>query len=259
MTFYDTVARYYDAENADKTDDIALYRDLTEDYPGAILDVGCGTGRVVLPLARDGHTVHGIDNNAAMLARAHKRIAMQPQAYPHLTLQQGDILKDELPPTKYSMVLLSYNMLMHFHEQPKQIALLERMREVIKMDGVLVLDLPNPADTFATPDSDAITLERTFIDPETGHMVMQQAVSALDRTTQLMRVHWIYDAIDGEGAVHRTVAPTLFRYYFPYEVQLLLRLTGFGIDQILGDADGSPFEDGCPRMIVLATPEPEAI
>jgi SAM-dependent methyltransferase len=251
--FYTTVARYYDAENADKTDDIDFYKGLLTAYPGPVLEIGCGCGRVVLPLARDGHTVHGIDNDATMLGRARKRVEIKPDAYPHLTLQEGDILTDEIPGGPFASVLMSYNMLMHFHHQPQQITLLERLRAVAADDALLVLDLPNAGEMFATPDSDAITLERTFIEPETGHMVMQQAVSVLDRATQMMRVSWIYDEITGDGTLKRTVAPTLFRYFFPYEVQLLLNRCGWGVDTLYGDTDGSPFEDGAPRMIVLAS------
>jgi len=253
--FYTTVARYYDAENADKTDDIEFYRELSEEYPGPILDVGCGSGRVVLPLARDGLTVHGMDNNTTMLDRARRRVRMQPEAYETLTLHEGDILTEPLPDVAFGCVLLTYNLLMHFHTQESQLALLARMREVISPDGVLVVDLPNAGEMFATPDSDAITLERTFLDPETGHMVMQQAVAALDRATQFMRVTWIYDEVTGDGTLKRTVAPTRFRYIFPYELQLLLKVSGFRVEQMYGDVDGSPYEDACPRMVVLATPE----
>ncbi len=254
MSFYTTVARYYDAENADKTDDIDFYRDMAEDVSQPILEIGVGSGRVALPLAREGHTVHGIDNNAAMLAMAHERIKADPTPYRKLTLQEGDILTDDVPGGPFEMILLSYNMLMHFHQQSQQLALLSRLRSLVADGGVLIIDLPNAGETFATQDTDAISLERTFIDPASGHMVMQQAVSELDRATQFMRVQWIYDEIDGDGAVKRTVAPTVFRYFFPYEVQLLLSMTGFRVHQMLGDVDGSPFEDGCPRMVILAGP-----
>jgi hypothetical protein len=86
-------------------------------------------------------------------------------------------------------------------------------------------------------------------------MVMQQAVSTLDRATQFMRVQWIYDEMTEDGVLKRTIAPTVFRYYFPYEMQLLLQLTGFRVEQVYGDTEGSPFEDGSPRMIVMAVPQ----
>lgn len=255
MSFYSTVARFYDAENADKTDDIAFYLELAEDHSDPILDIGCGSGRVVLPLAQAGYRVHGIDNNQAMLQRAQDRVGSQADRYASLTLHEGDILTSALPDVKFGLVLLTYNMLMHFHQQTQQLNLLRRLHEATANDGLLVIDLPNAGEMFATPDSDALTLERTFVEPETGHMVMQQAVTTLDRATQFMRVQWVYDEITDDGSVRRTVAPTLFRYFFPYEVQLLLKLTGWRVEQLYGDVDGSPFEDGCPRMVVLATPE----
>lgn len=257
MAFYSTVARYYDAENAGKTDDVELFLSLNEEYSGAVLDVGCGSGRVVLPLAEQGIRVHGIDNNAPMLALAHEKLDANPDAYSTLSLQEGDILTAELPPMRFGMVLLSYNMLMHFHQQPQQIRLLERLRAVIADEGVLVIDLPNSADAYLTPDSDDISLERIFINPQSGNRVMQQAVHSLDRATQFMRITWIYDEILEDGQIRRTIAPTVFRYFFPYEVQLLLRLAGFRVAQMYGDADGTPYEDGCPRMIFLAVPEVE--
>ena len=67
--FYATIARYYDAENTDKNDDVPLYLELAEEHGGPIMDIGCGTGRVMIPLARAGHEVHGIDNEPAMLVR----------------------------------------------------------------------------------------------------------------------------------------------------------------------------------------------
>lgn len=256
MSFYTTVAQYYDAENADKRDDIDLYLELAEEVGHPIFEVGCGSGRVVFPLARAGYEVVGMDNNEAMLTLARERVEQHRQEIETLTLLQGDILTAPLPKQKFKLVLLSYNMLMHFHEQDQQIALLRRMRSLIAEDGLLVIDLPNAGETFATADSDAITLERTFIEPVNGHMVMQQAVSTLDRTSQLMRVLWIYDEITEDGTLKRTTAPTLFRYFFPYEVQLLLQISGFQVDAFYGDTDCSPFEDTCPRMIVFAQPIP---
>jgi SAM-dependent methyltransferase len=255
MSFYDIVARFYDAENADKTDDIDFYKELASEYDDPILDVGCGSGRVVLPLAQAGHTVYGIDNNAPMLRLARRKVAQAPDAYSTLTLHEVDVLSDDLPGVQFGMVLLTYNMLMHFHEQHEQLKLLRRLRGTIADDGVLVLDLPNAGEMFATPDTDYLSLERTFIEPESGHMVMQQATSTLDRATQFMRVVWVYDEITGDGVVKRTVAPKVFRYFFPYEVQLLLKMTGFRVDNLYGDVDGSPFQDGSPRMLVLASPE----
>lgn len=251
--FYATIARYYDAEHTDRTDDLALYSELAEEYGGPVLDVGCGTGRVLFHLAQEGHVVCGIDSEPAMLDRARRKLTAFPHLRERVTIHQGDVLVYELD-TTFNLVLLSYNSLMHFHDQPQQLALLRRLRCWTALSGALVIDLPNAGETFATQDSSALTLERTFIDSETGHLVMQQAVSYLDRVQQLMHVTWIYDEITGEGVVHRTVAPVVFRYFFYPEMQLLLTQTGFEPAAVYGDAERNPFADGCERMIVLARP-----
>ncbi|MBZ0286497.1 MAG: class I SAM-dependent methyltransferase [Anaerolineae bacterium] len=251
--FYATIARYYDAENADKTDDLNFYADVAEEYGGPILDVGCGTGRVVFHLAQAGYITHGIDSEYDMLERAKMKLDVFGHVREKLTFYQGDVMTYDLD-KKYKMVLLSYNALMHFHTQEEQLSLLHRLRECILPDGLLIIDLPNAGETFASQDSDSITLERTFIEPETGHMVMQQSVSFLDRAQQLMEVTWIYDELSEDGIVMRTVAPIIFRYIFCPELTLLLKQNGFEVDEIYGDYDGGAFENGCERMIVLAKP-----
>jgi SAM-dependent methyltransferase len=253
MSFYATIARYYDAEHTDKTDDLLMYSQLADEYGGPILDIGCGTGRVMFHLAQEGHKVYGIDSEYAMLERAKIKLDAFPHVRDRLVFYSGDVLTYDIE-ARFKLVLLSYNSLMHFHTQDEQAALLRRLHGLTEAEGLLVIDLPNAGETFATQDSDAVTLERTFIDAETGHMVMQQAVSYLDRAQQLMEVTWIYDEITEDGVVVRTVAPVIFRYFFYAELTLLLKQAGFAVEAAYGDADLSPYEDGCERMIVFARP-----
>lgn len=251
--FYSTVARYYDAENTDKDDDIALYLELAEQYGDPIMDIGCGTGRVMVPLAQQGYTVHGIDNNETMLERAERYRSASPTLKQNMVLHHGDVLTFELT-GQFKLMLLTYNALMHFRTQPEQIQLLKRLRQWTAEDGLMVLDLPNAGEVFATQETDALMFERSFLEPESGHVVMQQSYSYLDRVTQLLHVTWIYDEIDGDGVVKRTMAPHVLYYYFYPEVQLLLALTGFEVEAVYGDTAQNPFEDGCERMVVFAKP-----
>jgi SAM-dependent methyltransferase len=252
--FYSTIAHYYDAENADKKDDLRLYLALAGKYGGPILEVGCGTGRVMIPLAQEGYQVHGIDSVQAMLDIAERRRSASPTLMKHMVLHHGDVLTYDLDKT-FPLVLVPYNGLMHFRDQATQIAVLERLYAWSAQDGLLVLDLPNAGDVFATQETDSVMYERTFLEPQTGHMVMQQSVSYLDRVEQLLSVTWIYDEITGDGLVKRTIAPHVLYYYFYSELKLLLERTGFVVDAVYGDTDNGPFEDGCERMIVCAKPQ----
>ncbi len=249
--FYATIARYYDSEHADKTEDMTFYSELAEEFGAPILIVGSGTGRLMLHLAQEGHSVHGIEIEAAMLERAqHKRDAM-PHLREQLTFHHGDALTVPLD-EKFRLAVIPYNTFMHFTTPETQRALLKRLRGWVEQGGALAIDLPNAGEAFGAPDTEALTLERTFLEGESGHLVMQQSVSRIDRAEQLMQVTWIYDEIGDEGEVQRTVVPVLIRYFFLAELRLLLEVCGFQIDDVYGDFDLSPFEDGAPRMVVVA-------
>lgn len=253
--FYAAVARYYDSEHQDKTDDLELYTELAGDTGGPIFEVACGTGRVMLHLARAGYDIDGIDIEPAMLDRARRKAeALPDEARQRLGFHLGDVLKFDTE-RRYALIILSYNALLHFHRQDDQLALLRRLRGWLADDGLLVIDLVNPGDSFGAQDTDALLLEKTFLDADTGHLVMQYSVSSLDRTEQLLRVTWIYDEIGDDGTVKRTFAPVVYRYIFYYELRLLLMLSGFRVDAVYGSAELDPYEDGSERMVVLAKAE----
>jgi SAM-dependent methyltransferase len=251
MTFYSTIVRYYDAEHQDKTDDLIMFSEMAAEYGSPIFEVACGTGRVMFHLAQAGYEVHGIDIEPAMLERARQRAAALPALKERLTFIQGDILQ-YTSKQQYPLVIFPYNGLMHFHQQEQQLAVLRRLRDLMTDNGRLVLDLPNPADSFGAEDSDALIFEKTFLEPESGHLVMQYSVSSLDRTEQLLHITWLYDEIDGDGSVKRTFAPVAFRYFFYAELRLLLMQSGLQVEVVYGSTELDPYEDGCERLIVVA-------
>ena len=249
--FYDAISRFYDAENAEMTDDLPLYSVLADIYGDPILDVGCGTGRVMLHLAQEGHYCVGVDTSPQMLARARQKVDILADIESRVKLVEGDILtyKSDRP---FQMILLPYHTFMHFQYQEEQLQVLSQLSDNLAEGGVMIFDLANAGEAFSTQDDHAIALERTFVEPQTGHVVMQQSVSTLDRVTQQLHITWIYDEVHKDGTVRRTVAPLLLRYVFFSEMKLLLAASGLQLVEVYGDYDQSPFEDGSPRMIMVA-------
>src|SRR5262249_33428356 len=202
-----------------------------------------GTGRVILHLAMQGYQVAGLDFSVAMLERARRKLKGRVDLQDQITLHQGSALTYDLPGS-YRLILIPYNTLTHFGTPGDQRAVLGRLAKILDDDGLLVIDLPNAGDTFATLDDGAVTFERSFVEPESGNLVMQQSVSSINRVEQLQNITWIYDEIGSDNMVRRTVAPLTVRYIFPVEMDLLLEVNGLRRVERYGDYDSSPFEDG---------------
>jgi SAM-dependent methyltransferase len=248
---YAALARYYDSEHHDQHDDLRLYAALVSQIGSPALVIGSGTGRVLHHLARAGHVVHGIEIEPEMMRRAEALRAAHPELRERIHLHAGDALIVPLD-RRFKTVLIPYNTFMHFLDQEAQIGLLKRVHDWLEPSGALIIDLPNAGEAFAAQDTGAQTLERIFIDRETGERVMQYSVSELDRAEQIMSVTWIYDAIADDGTVRRTVIPARIRYFFMAEMRLLLRAAGLAVERVYGDFEGGEFADGAPRMIVVA-------
>jgi len=249
---YAALARYYDSENADRTDDIAFFIDLTEQYGYPALVIGCGTGRIAFPLAAGGAPVTGIDLSRSMLDIAQARAARQGIDEARMDWHAADVRNFSLP-ARYRLAVFPYNGFMHMLTQSDQLAGLARIAAHLEPGGALALDLDNPVTLFRYEDSNSISFERTFIDQHTGHSVMQQSLVSLDRAAQLMHITWIYDRISDSGQVLRDVIPMDVRMTFAPEMVLLLHRSGFEDISIYGDYDFSPYEEDSPHMLVVAT------
>jgi SAM-dependent methyltransferase len=240
--------------HADLRDDIACVLALAAEADGAVLELGCGSGRLLLPLARAGVAVTGVDNSAGMLARAQKRVAGEETAVSaRVTLIEADMTALALPETaRFALVIVPYNTLLHL--TPEQVrAMLRGIRGVLAENGRLFIDLINPVIMANTPDDPTLTLESCFTDPETGHTVLQLAANRLDEAGQRLQVTWIYDATPpGGGPIHRTIAQGTYYYLYAHQLELLLQEGGFRLLHLAGDYDASPYEEDSARLLLLA-------
>lgn len=248
---YALMARYYDAENAGLVEDFPAYEALVERFSQPVLDVGCGTGRIAFHLVRRGVQVVGVDHSTSMLVRARERAIRQQFSAEQIEFVEADAAALALG-RRFRLALMAFNTFMHFTEQEQQIAVLRRVAEHLEPDGGLALDLPNPIEMFRADDVPMLVLERTFTDPQTGHLVMQQSVAHLDRAAQIMEVTWVYDCLAHDGTVTRTLVPLRLRYTFAPELRLLLAQTGFGAVECYGDYDFAPYQEDSPRLFVVA-------
>src|SRR5918993_3720640 len=144
---WDDYAAYYDWENKQTVGrrDIAFWQRMAAPVDGPILELGCGTGRVALPLGRHGSRIVGIDRSASMLARARARVT-RAKLHSRIQLIRGDIRHLPFPDKAFALVMAPYGILQSLLDEQLLSATLKDVRRVLTRDGIfgleLVADLP---------------------------------------------------------------------------------------------------------------------
>lgn len=254
--FYDLCSRYYDGdyEAAGYDDDVDFYVDLGRASGGPVLEMGCGSGRVLLPVARAGVEVVGVDASPGMLARLEARLAGEPEAVRRrVRLLQGDIRTAEAG-GPFALVTAPFRVVQHLVEQADQRAWLRNVARHLRRDppGELVFDVFQP-DYSMISESPLLSVDVEREDPETGRTVRRVSRAHHHPETQTFEVgfQWLVEGEDGEETVAAEVE-TLARWFTRPELELLLEIEGFELLDFWGGFDRSPFGEGSEDQVVRA-------
>ena len=165
------------------------------------MELGCGTGRLLLPLISAGYEVTGVDNEEAMLERAQKRLEKETEEVrERAILIQADLRSMVLPDGlgNYGLVLFSYNTMLHFQAVELR-RILQRVRSVLHRDGRLFLDSANPYLIEGGDYEDYPVVENSFTDPATGETIIQMSQSHLDFSKQCLHTTWFFETRNQTG------------------------------------------------------------
>ncbi|MFQ3631684.1 class I SAM-dependent methyltransferase [Roseiflexus sp.] len=249
MSEYDAIARFYDADHSGFADDLPFYRELARRTGGRVLDVMCGSGRVLVPLAQAGIRVTGIDSSAAMIERAHISAATAGISA-RVDLHHSDA-RNPLPPGPYNLAIVALNSFMHLTTIDDQLAALTHIHRVLTPSGLLAIDVFNPHARNLSACDGELVLDRTF-HLEDGVLVCKFVAQRADMAQQMNTVTFVYDELDGNGRVHRTVHTMMLRWFYRYELEHLLERAGFAVEAVYGSYDLDPFESDSAIMLAVA-------
>jgi SAM-dependent methyltransferase len=247
---FDTYAHFYDLDYADFETDLPLIQQFALRCGSPILELGCGTGRLVVPLASHGYEVTGVDVSAAMLAIARRKVAAG-DLESRVTLLQQDMRELDLG-CRFNMAFAAINSFMHMMTAEDQLAALARIRQHLNPGGILLLDLFHPDPARLMDAAGQLVLDRVLTEPDAGHLVMKFRAQTVDLERQVIHTTFLLDKVDGEGIVRRTVIPFSLRYLFRGELELLLRHAGYQIEAIYGSYDLDEFSRDSEKMIAVA-------
>jgi SAM-dependent methyltransferase len=251
MSLYDPFARYYDADFREYQDDQPFYREMVRRTGGPVLELMCGTGRVLLPLAETGVAVTGVDISPAMLQIARDQAEAAGIAH-HVTLLEGDVRSVALPAGKFAFAFVAVNSFMHLETVADQLAALATARRALTRKGTLVIDLFNPDPAEIVREDNRLVLDREY-ELDGNHVQKFVAIDS-DAAEQLSRVTYIYDETAPSGAVTRRTMHFNLRWFYRFEIEHLLLRAGFALRAVYGSYDLDSYLSGCPRLIVVATP-----
>lgn len=251
---WDEYAPFYDWENAQTLGrrDVPFWTRVAKQARGRILELGCGTGRVSLPLVRAGVSLVGIDRSQPMLAQALKRArrlrtSSKPLRTKRLHLTRGDIRWLPFAPASFNLVIAPYGILQSLLRDRDVKDTLTSVARVLKPGGTFGLDL--------VPD---VPQWREYTDriqmrgrgPRGTHLTLVESVRQ-DRRRRLTVFEQEYRVRRGRE-VTRHPFTLAFRTVPIAAMTRRLERAGFTIRSVLGDYRGGPWDDRADVWIILA-------
>jgi len=250
---YAAHARFYDLEHADYQEDIATYAGFASNAGrNGILELACGTGRVLVSLAAAGSRVTGVDLSPTMLSLARDK-TRAAGLEKRVRLLHGDMQTVNLA-RRYGLVIIGLNSLMHLADQAAQLETLQNAARHLAPRGRLVIDLFNP--DIALPDAQQdgqLFLHCLNVLPDGAHLLHFQSPK-VDRAAQIVSMTNYYDEMPPDGRVRRHFSPFSLRYLSAGELRLLLERAGLTVEALYGTYELDPFAGDSPRLIAVASP-----
>lgn len=251
-------AALYDYEYRRRRADVTFYREVAKRHfagqPGRILELGAGSGRVTIPLARDGHTVVGIDQSAAMLGKLRARIEALPASVaPRVTALEGDLRGFRVPAkvgAKFSLAVAAFNVLEHLYTRGEIDACLRCVADHLAPGGLFVFDVQLPDLGWLTRDPAKRWAKTRFTDPTTKRPMFYSTNHDYDPISQIAVIRLYYDPADGKPGTGHVVQLTQ-RKFFPAELEALVAHAGFRVVDRYGDFSFGPLDARAESQVLV--------
>jgi SAM-dependent methyltransferase len=245
---YDHVPEY--ASRAD----VKLFVDAAVASGGPVLELGCGTGRVLLPTARAGIEITGLDLAEPMLDILRGKLAAEPEEVRRrVSLLRGDMRSFDLG-RRFALVTIPFRPFQHLLTVEDQMSCLGCIERHLENGGRLILDVFNPSlEALVRKTPTAVNESRAVAKLPDGRTIKGfDRVMTIHRAEQYLDVEIAYELASPDGSVERVVQAFPMRYLFRYEVEHLLARCGLRVVALYGSYDRAAFTDGSPEMIFVA-------
>jgi SAM-dependent methyltransferase len=233
--------------------DVAFYIEAAKQAGGPVLEVGCGTGRVLIPTARAGLDIVGLDLSPQMLAVCRDRLRDESATVQfRVQLVEADMRQFELGRT-FAIVTIPFRPFQHLLTMEDQLSCLASIRRHLVIGGALVFDLFNPSlDALVNrPVGEEFAEEPEFSTPDGRRITRRHKTIAQDRFNQTNHHELIYYVTHPDGREERLVQSFQLRYLFRFEAEHLLARAGFEVEHLYADYDKSAYGSKYPGELLF--------
>lgn len=248
-------AAYYDDYTIGLAGDVDFYVRQAASAGSPVLEVGCGTGRILIPIALAGVEVVGIDPSAAMLDQARRKVAaLSPDVQGRVELVQADV-RDFTLDRRFSLVAIPFRAFLRMLTPEDERRALLNVRQHLAVGGLLVLNVFDPRldiiDAHAGRLGSAMKKRSEFVCRASGRRVVMWDSRRYDLGRQIVEQDLIFDELDEAGrVVSRSYSGYRLRYVYRQEMRYLLELCGFRVEALFGDFQRGPFHYGGEQIWV---------
>jgi SAM-dependent methyltransferase len=253
MAEFDAWAEYYDLIHQGLPGEAEFYVGQAARLAGPTLEVGCGTGRIAIPMAMTGVEVTGLDVSAAMLDICREKAAAVGPVRGSLGLVQADMRDFDLQ-REFSLIAMPYRTFMHCLTPEDQRACLESVKRHLAADGRFILNVwaarPSAIAPHVGPQARGLRLSGAYDLGDEGHRLVHFCSSRYHESRQELAEDHLLHVLDADGIVQQTQFLSLLRAWFtPREMEHLVRSCGFEVEALFGDFDCGPFGPASTEMV----------
>jgi SAM-dependent methyltransferase len=247
--FYDRIVQFGGRK------DIEFYVEVAREAGGEVLEIGCGTGRILLPIAREGIAIFGIDSSAPMLEVCRQKLSAEPASVQAcvLGLEVRDMRQFDLG-RRFNLVTIPFHPFIHLLTVKDQIACLTAVRRHLNRGGRLVFDIYAPAAKHLVEERYLQPREEPpFTLPDGRVVVRRTRLVSRDQVRQVIDIETIYDVSHPDGRSEIITHCYPFRYVWPFEAEHLLARCGFELEHLYADYNKTPWgEKHTGEMYIVA-------
>jgi SAM-dependent methyltransferase len=233
--------------------DVTFFVDAARAAGGPVLELGCGTGRVLIPTARAGIDLVGLDASPHMLAVCRRNLLREPESVrSRVTIVEGDMRGFDIDRT-FALATIPFRPFQHLLSVDDQLACLASIHRHLRDGGRLILDIFNPSLEFLVDFrvGEEFGREPEFTTPDGRRVVRWQTFVSGDRFNQVNEHELIYHVRHPDGREERLVQRLTMRYLFRFEVEHLLVRAGFVVEHLYAGYDRRAYGSTYPGELVF--------